>query len=204
MTFSQSPGTRGASVPRQTADPHMILKQVRLLGDPILRRKALPVEIDDTDFLREKGRLVSVLEAFRAENGFGRAIAAPQIGIGKRFIALNLGGGPFVIVNPRVRELSSEKMTLWDDCMSFPSLLVKVARAQNMRVEYTDEAGNEQTWEVEELAVAELLQHEIDHLDGLLAIDRALDTQSLVMRAVYMEQKDYFDHQVDYVIQPTV
>ena len=146
----------------------------------------------------------SVLEAFRSEHGFGRAIAAPQIGVEKRFIALNLGRGPFVIVNPEIVERDQKTMTLWDDCMSFPVLMVKVARASSITVEYTDEQGARREWRAVEPGVAELLQHEIDHLDGVLAIDRAIDEHSIVMREVYLAQQGYFDRQVDYVIKPTV
>lgn len=204
MTRPPSRRSQNEPVSLDAADPSTVLSQVRLLGDPSLRRVALPVACDDPDFVCEKILLESVLEAFRAKYGFGRAIAAPQIGLEKRFVALNLGRGPFVIVNPRVIEISPATMTMWDDCMSLPSLMVKVARAPSVVIEYTDAQGVDQQWQVENPAIAELLQHEIDHLDGLLAIDRALDKHSLVMRAVYLEQQDYFDRQVDYVIQPTV
>ena len=186
------------------ADPQSLLSEVRLLGEPVLRRTAVPVEYDDARFKGEKRKLEMVLEAFRAKYGFGRAIAAPQIGVEKRFIALNLGRGPFVIVNPQIVETAPGTMTLWDDCMSLPSLMVKVARAPGISIEYTDGDGNRRPWQVAQPAIAELLQHEMDHLDGILAIDRAVDNESLVMREVYLTQQKFFDRQVDYVIQPTV
>ena len=145
-----------------------------------------------------------MLAAFRSKHGFGRAIAAPQIGVEKRFIALNLGRGPFVMINPQIVERGWTTMSLWDDCMSFPSLMVKVKRAMSITVEYTDEQGAKCQWRAVEPAVAELLQHEIDHLDGVLAIDRAIDAHSIIMREVYLAQQEFFDRQVDYVIQPTV
>ena len=192
------------STPLSSRDTDLLLSQVRLLGEPVLRRAARTVEGNDPGFETEKRRLESVLAAFRSKHGFGRAIAAPQIGVEKRFIALNLGRGPFVMVNPQIVERDRTTMSLWDDCMSFPSLMVKVKRAISITVEYTDEPGAKCEWRVGEPAVAELLQHEIDHLDGVLAIDRAIDARSIIMREVYLAQREFFDRQVDYVIQPTV
>ena len=146
MTRPPSRRSQNEPVSLDAADPSTVLSQVRLLGDPSLRRVALPVACDDPDFVCEKIRLESVLEAFRAKYGFGRAIAAPQIGLEKRFVALNLGRGPFVIVNPRVIEISPATMTMWDDCMSLPSLMVKVARAPSVVIEYTDAQGVDQQW----------------------------------------------------------
>ena len=192
------------STPLSSRDADLLLSQVRLLGEPVLRRAARTVEGNDPGFDTEKRKLKSVLEAFRSKHGFGRAIAAPQIGVEKRFIALNLGRGPFVMVNPRIVERDRTTMSLWDDCMSFPSLMVKVKRAMSITVEYTDEQGAKCEWSVAVPAVAELLQHEIDHLDGVLAIDRAIDAHSIIMREVYLAQREFFDRQVDYMIQPTV
>ena len=182
----------------------MLVAEVLLLGDPVLRQIARPVAPDDVLFAQETLRLQAVLEAFRSVHGFGRAISAPQIGIEKRFIALNLGNGPFVLVNPVIVELDSSIMTLWDDCMSLPGLMVKLPRSTGLALEYDDENGSRREWRVSEAAVAELLQHEIDHLDGVLAIDHAIDKYSIVLREAYLAEKDYFDRQVDYVIQPTV
>jgi peptide deformylase len=172
--------------------------RVLLLGDPRLRMKSEAVkDFSDPRFREEVALLKQALQEFRAEIGFGRGIAAPQIGIGKRFIALNLGDGPFVIINPVITGRSEETFTMWDDCMSFPDLLVKVKRHTSISVQYLDEAGREQTWEHMDRATSELLQHEIDHLDGILAVDRALDKESIIYRSVFNENKDYFLDQAD-------
>ena len=184
--------------------PYPLLGEIRLLGDPLLRRVAKPVAPEDPAFEEQSRKLQAVLEAFRSQRGFGRAIAAPQIGVEKRIVAMNLGQGPFVIVNPEIVDSAPRTMNLWDDCMSLPSLMVKVARAPRIRVAYTDEQGARREWRVSEPAVAELLQHELDHLDGVLAIDRAFDEHSIIMREVYLAEQDYFDRQVDYAIQSTV
>ncbi len=110
-------------------------------------------------------------------NGFGRSVAAPQVGINRRILALNLGdpAGPFTMINPEITWHSDEhkKFTLWDDCLSLPWLMVRVARYESISVKWIDEAGKPQHWEKLNRALSELLQHEIDHLDGVLSTDRA-------------------------------
>lgn len=177
------------------------MRDVLLLGDPRLRVRSAEVERYDGDAF---DALAATLDAFRARHGFGRAISAPQIGIAQRFIAVNLGKGTFFVVNPVVTWRSEETFTMWDDCMSFPDLLVRVRRVQSLSLEYVDEQGKPQQWRDLDQAAAELLQHEIDHLDGVLAVDRALDQHSLVMRAEYDRQREYFDAMVDYTIVPTL
>lgn len=113
---------------------------------------------------------------------------------------MDLGDGPRLIVNPEVTWTSDETFTMWDDCMSFPGLLVRLRRAASISVRYRDERGDAQEWEHVERAVAELLQHELDHLDGVLAIDRAVDRESLVLREVFESQRAHFSGLADYVI----
>ncbi len=180
-----------------------MLKKVLLLGDPRLRKISREVkDFKDPQLHREMSSLKSALERFRREMGFGRGIAAPQIGINKRFIALNLGNGPFMVVNPLITWHSKETFTLWDDCMSFPDLLVKVRRCTSISLTFRDESGNIRKWEKLGRARSELLQHEIDHLDGILAVDRAIDEKSVMYKSVFNENKHSFQRQVDYVIQP--
>jgi peptide deformylase len=171
------------------------------LGDRRLRQVSAPVaDFLDPAFISNQRRLHSTLAAFRRANGFGRAVSAPQIGVPQRFIAMNLGAGPMLLVNPEIVWTSSETFTMWDDCMSFPSLLVRVQRHQSISVHFFDEYGHAQDWLRLSQATSELLQHEIDHLDGILAVDRALDRDSLVMREEFEAQRAYFTRQVDYVI----
>jgi peptide deformylase len=171
--------------------------KVLLLGEPDLRKIASGVSLPFNEQLKkENDQLQKALEAFRTEHGFGRAIAAPQIGIPKRFIALNLGDKTFSIFNPVIQWHSPETFQLWDDCMSFPDLLVKVKRYQSITVAFLDEQGKEQIWEHLDKTHSELLQHEIDHLDGILAVDRAIDRESIVYRSVFEAKKDYFLEQV--------
>jgi peptide deformylase len=168
------------------------------VGDPRLRRLARPVaDPADPDFRRSAAALSSALEAFRAEMGFGRAIAAPQLGFDQRFIAANLADHPFLLINPEMTWHSQETFTLWDDCMSFPWLLVKVRRWTSISLRYQDEHGETVVREGLGRAQSELFQHELDHLDGILALDRAIDKQAMVSRRVYEADKSWFDRQVD-------
>lgn len=167
------------------------------LGDPRLRMVAAPVREGDPALAEERRRLHATLAAFRAEYGFGRAIAAPQIGILKRFIAVDLGSGPFTLVNPVISWRSDETFKMWDDCMCFPTLLVRVQRAVSIVVEYADDEWNARTLGPLDRDRSELLQHEIDHLDGVLAVDRAASPEAIISREAYAANRALFDAQVD-------
>jgi peptide deformylase len=157
--------------------------RVLLLGNPLLKKVCKSVLDFGSKLLSaEAGSLHGVLLAFREAHGFGRGIAAPQIGILKRIVTINLDGRRTTMVNPEIIWSSSEEFVLWDDCMSFPDLLVKLKRKSSISVKFQDEAGQFNIWGNLEPSVSELLQHEIDHLDGILAIDRALDRNSISYR----------------------
>jgi peptide deformylase len=178
---------------------------ILLLGDPGLRQVCEPVQdFGSPAFRRDGDRLIRALEQFRRDFGYGRGIAAPQIGIPRRLIAMNLGPGPFLLVNPVLTVTGERTFTLWDDCMSFPWLMIRLARHADIAARFRNADGEEQRWDRIEPAVAELLQHEVDHLDGVLAVDRALDRESIIAREVYLQRRRLFDRQVDYTIVPTV
>ncbi|CAF2327547.1 unnamed protein product [Rotaria sp. Silwood2] len=182
-----------------------------LIGDPHLRRSNdLVLNLQDDFVQAGKLRLHFALADFRRKNGFGRGISACQIGINLRMIALNLGYGPLTLINPKIIWSSSDTITMWDDCMSIPRILVKKQRAKSISIEYTDDNGNEQKWNELDVSVSELLQHEIDHLNGILNIDKpfkddnANEKESIISMDQYEKEKNYFDQQVDYTIVPTV
>ncbi|MEP0712310.1 peptide deformylase [Algoriphagus sp.] len=152
---------------------HDILK----LGDPKLYEVCEAVEEAELPHVKKwVKQLHEAMEDIRKVYGFGRGIAAPQLGIMKRLFYLNLER-PYVVINPVLKNLSEEKFELWDDCMSFPNLLVKVKRHQSLTLTYRDENWKEQEWDVSG-AISELIQHEYDHLDGILCTMRAIDGKS--------------------------
>ena len=160
----------------------MSVREVLLLGHPKLYEVSAPVRQNELESLQPIiDDLRDTLFDFRQTYGAGRAIAAPQIGVMKRIVYMNIAS-PVVFINPRLDRLSADMMTLWDDCMCFPDLLVKVTRHRRCRVAYRDLAWRRQTMRLED-GMSELLQHECDHLDGVLALSRALDARSFALRS---------------------
>lgn len=158
------------------------LNDLVLLGDPRLYEICEPVKREELSLVQEwVADLHNVMQEIRAKYNFGRAIAAPQLGIMKRLIYMNIDK-PVIFINPAFKYLSEEKFELWDDCMSFPNLLVKVSRHKSAVIEYLDE-----NWHIREMELtkdlSELLQHEYDHLDGILCTMRAIDEKSFKWRS---------------------
>ena len=163
----------------------MPIREILLLGNPQLWQPSSAIaEIHSTDTQMLVSDLADTLADFRLRNDFGRAIAAPQIGARQRMIFVNMQNGsePFALINPNIVRASAEQFELWDDCFSLPNLMVRVRRHRNIDVQFTDQHGApRQLTATDDLS--ELLQHEIDHLDGILATDRAIDARSLAMRS---------------------
>jgi peptide deformylase len=157
------------------------------LGDPLLHGRCEAAEPRSAgEVIRD---LADTLDAFRGRSGFGRGIAAPQIGVRKRVIFVRMPSGfAGALINPRVERQGVERFELWDDCFSFPELLVRVSRAVEIRVAYQDETGAERSLDARD-DFSELLQHEIDHLDGILATQRAVSPTALMTRAEWLRQK---------------
>jgi peptide deformylase len=178
-----------------------IPSSVLQLGDPRLRARTVPVlDVHDPEFLREVRALSRTLEDFRDSRGFGRAISAPQIGIPKRFFVIDVGEGPFLMANPEITWRSDGRFSMWDDCMSFPTLLVRVQRHESLSIRYVGENGETREWKELTRSESELVQHELDHLDGALAIDRAHGEGSIVTRAMFEEAPARYLAEVDYAI----
>ena len=158
----------------------MPARRILQLGDPLLRAVSAPVA-SAADAEPIFADLADTLHEFQRTHGFGRGISAVQIGETKRLIYLETGGRSYRLRNPEYEYQSEETFELWDDCFSFPNLLVRLERARKVRVRYLDEHGATVRLEAAD-ALAELVQHEMDHLDGVLAVDRALDGNSLATR----------------------
>ena len=146
------------------------------LGDPRLRWPSKEVtDARSADVRALSAHLFETLAELRTQHGFGRALAAPHVGRRLALVAYDLGQGPRVIINPNITARSEASFTLWDDCFSFPDLLVRVRRARSITLDFLDSAGHAQTWRDLPEAESELFQHELDHLEGVLAIDRLVD-----------------------------
>jgi len=159
----------------------MAVREILLLGNPKLYEVSEPVTEDDLkDLLPVVADLHDTLLEFRKKYGAGRAIAACQIGFGKRLIYM-LIDSPVVFINPVLENRSKEMIEVWDDCMCFPDLLVKVVRHKSCTIRFRDLSFKEHTMMLED-DLSELLQHEYDHLDGILAVSRAVDGQSFALR----------------------
>ena len=155
------------------------------LGNPLLFRESVRVEDARSTEIKDIVQdLSDTLASFREATGYGRGIAAPQIGVLKRviFIRMQPVGFASPLINPEIVWASDGRFELWDDCFSFPDLMVRVSRASQIRVDYQDDLGIKQTIDAEG-DLSELLQHEIDHLDGILAVQRAISPQAFATRA---------------------
>ncbi len=160
----------------------MAVRDILLLGNPLLWKPSKPVaDVKSSQTGEVIADLSDTLADFVSRHGFGRGIAAPQIGVLQRIIFIDVGQ-PLPMINPSVVKANTEQMELWDDCFSFPDLMVRVKRSVEITVSYTRQSGEEQQLEARN-GLSELLQHEIDHLDGILATDRAIDARSFALRS---------------------
>lgn len=158
----------------------MAVKEILLLGNEKLYNVSSEVNKDELRNLDEVIEdLHDTLMNFRKEYGAGRAIAAPQIDVFKRIIYMHIDK-PVVFINPMLKFIEDEKIEVLDDCMSFPKLKVKVLRFKRCRIHYKDLYWKDCVMDLSD-DLSELLQHEYDHLDGILAVQRAISNKSFVM-----------------------
>jgi len=157
------------------------LDKILKLGNPKLYEVSAPIEKAELGSLKPViDELHQTLMEFKAKYHAGRAIAAPQLGIMKRLIYMNITG-PVILINPELFDLSQEKLELWDDCMCFPNLLVRVRRHKRCNLKFFNPDWKEEIWELKD-DLSELLQHEVDHLNGILATQRAIDDKSFAWK----------------------
>ena len=161
----------------------MPVRRILQLGDPMLRSISAPVPGPAEAALIWRD-LRATLHDFQRSHGFGRGICAVQIGEPKRLIYIEFEGEAYCLMNPEYEFRSKAAFRLWDDCFSFPNLLVWLERSVTVRIRYRDESGEPCRLEATG-ALSELLQHEIDHLDGILAVDRAIGRDSFSTREEY-------------------
>jgi|GEM_PF-496882 len=164
----------------------MATHRILQLGDPVLRSVSQPVAgpAGAASVIRD---LQDTLAEFRRAHGFGRGISAVQIGQAVRVIFCLVDGVRFELINPEWVWLSPEKFSLWDDCFSFPGLMVWLERSKHVRLRHQDLDGNWHELEASG-AMAELLQHEMDHLDGILSVDHARTPYDFSTRAEWLRR----------------
>lgn len=160
----------------------MAVREILQLGNKQLYEVSDEVKFEELSQMKQVVEdLHDTMMNFRKTYGVGRAIAAPQIGCMKRVLYMNIDH-PVAFINPELVDRSEEMMELWDDCMCFPNLLVWVRRHKSLTIRYRD-----LNWEQQEMKLegdlSELLQHEYDHLDGILAVMRAVDGKSFSFRS---------------------
>jgi len=158
----------------------MTVRDNLLLGDPRLYEVSRLVDRGELERLRPVVEdLHDTMMTFRKKYGVGRAIAAPQIGVMMRLVYMHIDK-PMVFINPSLSDKSPEMMEIWDDCMSFPDLLVRVYRHRRCRIEFKGMKWESKSLDLKD-DMSELLQHECDHLDGVLAVSRAIDGKSFAL-----------------------
>jgi peptide deformylase len=151
---------------------------IRVVGDPVLRQRATEVTTID-------GRLAKLADDMIATmyDAPGVGLAAPQVGVEKRMFVYDVGDGPFTVVNPQIVETDGE----WaheEGCLSVPGLSWEIVRAKRVHLTGVDLAGNEVSIEADEL-LARCFQHELDHLDGVLLLERLdADTRKQALKTI--------------------
>jgi peptide deformylase len=146
----------------------MALRNIVEYGDDTLRKTCRPVsEITD----RIKTLIDDMIETMHDANGVG--LAAPQVGVLRRIFVVDIGEGPIVLINPEIVEMKGEQ-TGEEGCLSVPGKSGTVTRANYVKIRGLDSEGNEVEYEGTEL-LARAFQHENDHLDGVLYIDKATE-----------------------------
>ena len=142
------------------------LAQIRQYGDPVLRMRATEVETFDDELRRVTERMTGLMH-----DAEGVGLAATQVGIVRRFFVCTLAGEDRVLVNPVITRLGDDSEVDDEGCLSLGPVRLPVERAVRVRVEARDEAGEPVSLELEGID-ARVVQHELDHLDGTLIIER--------------------------------
>ncbi|MDA8290680.1 MAG: peptide deformylase [Actinomycetota bacterium] len=148
----------------------MATYDIRTFGDPVLRQRALEIEDVDDKLVRLAEDMIETMY-----DAPGVGLAAPQVGVQRRMFVYDVGEGPSVVLNARIAESDGE-WTYDEGCLSIPGLSWEVVRPQTVRLVGVDLDGDEVDVDADEL-LARCFQHEIDHLDGILVVERLDDAQ---------------------------
>ena len=173
----------------------MSIRKVARMGHPVLREKAKRVDPKHISSAEMKSLIRDLIDSMEEYGGIG--IAAPQIheSSSVAIVRMDTGsktykdskGEPItVFINPTIKILDQKKQEYWEGCLSVPGLRGQVARPKKVQIIYLDENGEEQELTVEEFA-ATILQHELDHLEGILYVDRIEDKTKLMFEEEYLK-----------------
>ncbi len=173
--------------PELEARRHAALSFIRRFGDPVLKSRATAVDRFDEGLREQVGRMGGLMR-----DAMGVGLAAPQVGMSQRLLVYRLGpDAPLVaLVNPEVEWSSEDAETMEEGCLSIPAVHVDVERPVHVRVRACDELGEDRLVEASGLE-ARVIQHEIDHLDGVLILDRVpRDERKQAMRAMREAERE--------------
>jgi peptide deformylase len=160
---------------------------VRRLGDPVLKSSATPVDRFDDSLRKQVSRMAAIMS-----DALGVGLAAPQLGISQRLLVYRVGPDAPVIAlaNPEIEWASHDEEALDEGCLSIPGVLVDVERPVHVRVRARDEQGEPRLIEASGLE-ARVIQHEMDHLDGVLILDRtSRDQRKRALRELRERERD--------------
>lgn len=148
----------------------MAVRRILIAPHPLLKLRARPVETVDDEV---RALMDDMLETMYRAPGIG--LAAPQVGVSRRIVVVDLAKddqprAPLRLVNPEITWRSDEQVVMEEGCLSLPEQFAEVTRSVAVRLRYWDETGAERTLEADGL-LARCLQHEVDHLDGILFVD---------------------------------
>jgi len=148
----------------------MPVRKIVINGEPVLHRRAAPVDPTELGTAAFKRLVLDMIETMRSANGVG--LAAPQIGVGKRLFVADSPSGPIALVNPEFTWVASRTVRADEGCLSLPGQVFPVRRHAAVKVRALNADGQEVNFEAKGF-LARVLQHELDHLDGILIDDRA-------------------------------
>ncbi len=148
----------------------MALRNIRTYGDEILRKKSRSIDVVND---RIKTLIKDMFETMYEADGVG--LAAPQVGILKRVVVIDVGEGPIALINPEIIEQGGKYIDV-EGCLSVPGEQGEVERPEKIKVKALNEEGKEIILEAEEL-FARAICHEVDHLNGVLFVDKIIKSE---------------------------
>lgn len=154
-------------------------REIRVIGDPVLREHAREVTTFDRRLRKLAKRMIKIMH-----DAPGVGLAATQVGVLERLLVYDVEDDPRVLVNPVLSEFSEEREECDEGCLSVPGVTMPVERSARVRVQGRDARGGEVDFVAEGLE-ARVIQHEVDHLDGVLIVDRTTrEARAVALRAL--------------------